>query len=230
MRDLVVKILISLHLYQPMIKFINQIKFKLQVRKMRKNGLEMLQMADKAFTSMGVQAFLTFGTLLGAYRDKRFIAYDPDVDLGVIDATLPNNMTEVMGKYGFELCKQNIIPETNKVIEDTYIYKGIHLDIFHYFEEDEDYYTFVAQLHETKDWKEANATDGFPCEKVTVVKSEFQRKDFMGLEVYMPVKTHEWLVDMYSDSYMTPIKNWSEDDYKTRRTKATERSYRKLFF
>lgn len=229
MRDLVVKILISLHLYQPMIKFINQIKFKLQVRKMRKNGLEMLQMADKAFTSMGVQAFLTFGTLLGAYRDKRFIAYDPDVDLGVIDATLPNNMTELMAKYGFELCKQNIIPETNKVIEDTYIYKGIHLDIFHYFEEDEDYYTFVAQLHETKDWKEANATDGFPCEKVTVVKSEFQRKDFMGLEVYMPVKTHEWLVDMYSDSYMTPIKNWSEDDYKTRRTKATERSYRKLF-
>ena len=89
--------------------------------------------------------------------------------------------------------------------------------------------TFVAQLHETKDWKEANATDGFPCEKVTVVKSDFQRKDFMGLEVYMPVKTHEWLVDMYSDSYMTPIKNWSEDDYKTRRTKATERSYRKLF-
>ena len=230
MRDLVVKILISLHLYQPMIKFINQIKFKLQVRKMRKNGLEMLQMADKAFTSMGVQSFLTFGTLLGAYRDKRFIAYDPDVDLGVIDATLPNNMTEVMAKYGFQLCKQNIIPETNKVIEDTYIYKGIHLDIFHYFEEDEDYYTFVAQLHETKDWKEANATDGFPCEKVTVVKSEFQRKDFMGLEVYMPVKTHEWLVDMYSDSYMTPIKNWSEDDYKTRRTKATERSYRKLFF
>lgn len=229
MRDLVVKILISLHLYQPMIKFINQIKFKLQVRKMRKNGLEMLQMADKAFTSMGVQSFLTFGTLLGAFRDKRFIAYDPDVDLGVIDATLPNNMTEVMAKYGFELCKQNIIPETNKVIEDTYIYKGIHLDIFHYFEEDEDYYTFVAQLHETKDWKEANATDGFPCEKVTVVKSEFQRKDFMGLEVYMPVKTHEWLVDMYSDSYMTPIKNWSEDDYKTRRTKATERSYRKLF-
>ena len=230
MRDLVVKILISLHLYQPMIKFINQIKFKLQVRKMRKNGLEMLQMADKAFTSMGVQAFLTFGTLLGAFRDKRFIAYDPDVDLGVVDTLLPDNMTEVMARYGFQLYKQNIIPKTNQVIEDTYIYKGIHLDVFHYFEENEDYYTFVAQLHETKDWKEANATDGFPCEKVTVVKSKFERKDFMGLNVYMPVKTHEWLVDMYSDSYMTPIKNWSEDGYKTRRSKTVERSYRKLYF
>lgn len=229
MRDFIVKILLRLGLYRPMIAFINQIKFKQQVRKMRKNGLEMLQMADQAFTSMGVQAFLTFGTLLGAYRDKGFIAYDPDVDLGVIDVNLPKNMYEVMAKHGFQLCKQNIISETNQVIEDTYIYKGIHLDVFHYFEEEDDYYTLVAQLHETKDWKEANATDGFPCEKVSVVKTEFQRQNFMNIEVYMPIKTHEWLVDMYSESYMTPIKNWSEDDHKTRRSKSTERSYRKLY-
>ena len=229
MRDFIVKILLRLGLYRPMIAFINQIKFKQQVRKMRKNGLEMLQMADQAFTSMGVQTFLTFGTLLGAYRDKGFIAYDPDVDLGVIDGNLPKNMYEVMAKHGFQLCKQNIISETNQVIEDTYIYKGIHLDVFHYFEEGGDYYTLVAQLHETKDWKEANATDGFPCEKVSVVKTEFQRQNFMNIDVYMPIKTHEWLVDMYSESYMTPIKNWSEDDHKTRRSKSTERSYRKLY-
>ena len=229
MRDFIVKILLRLGLYRPMIAFINQIKFKQQVRKMRKNGLEMLQMADQAFTSMGVQAFLTFGTLLGAYRDKGFIAYDPDVDLGVIDGILPKNMYEVMAKHGFQLCKQNIISETNQVIEDTYVYKGIHLDVFHYFEEGDDYYTLVAQLHETKDWKEANATDGFPCEKVSVVKTEFQRQNFMNIDVYMPIKTHEWLVDMYSESYMTPIKNWSEDDHKTRRSKSTERSYRKLY-
>lgn len=229
MRDFIVKILLRLGIYRPMIAFINQIKFKQQVRKMRKNGLEMLQMADQAFTSMEVQAFLTFGTLLGAYRDKGFIAYDPDVDLGVIDGNLPKNMYEVMAKHGFQLCKQNIISETNQVIEDTYIYKGIHLDVFHYFEEEDDYYTLVAQLHETKDWKEANATDGFPCEKVSVVKTEFQRQNFMNIDVYMPIKTHEWLVDMYSESYMTPIKNWSEDDHKTRRSKSTERSYRKLY-
>ena len=229
MRDFIVKILLTFGLYRPIIKNINQIKFKQQVRKMRKNGLEMLSMADKAFNSMGVKAFLSFGTLLGAYRDKGFIAYDPDVDLGVLDANLPENMIEVMTKYGFQLHKQNHIPSTGKVIEDTYIYKGIHLDVFHYFEEDNDYYTLVAQLHETKDWKEANDTDGFPCEKVSVIKTDFHRQPFMGIEVYMPIKTHEWLVDMYSETYMTPIKNWSEAEYKTRRTKSTERSYRKLY-
>lgn len=229
MRDFVVKILLICGLYRPMIKIINQIKFKQQVRKMRKNGLEMLNMADKAFNSMGVKAFLSFGTLLGAYRDKGFIAYDPDVDLGVLDTNLPDNMVEIMAKYGFHLHKQNLIPTTGKVIEDTYIYKGIHLDVFHYFEENDDFYTLVAQLHETKDWKEANDTDGFPCEKVSVIKTDFHRQPFMGIEVYMPIKTHEWLVDMYSETYMTPIKNWSEAEYKTRRTKSAERSYRKLY-
>lgn len=229
MRDFLVKILLICGLYRPMIKIINQIKFKQQVRKMRKNGLEMLNMADKAFNSMGVKAFLSFGTLLGAYRDKGFIAYDPDVDLGVLDTNLPDNMVEIMAKYGFHLHKQNLIPTTGKVIEDTYIYKGIHLDVFHYFEENDDFYTLVAQLHETKDWKEANDTDGFPCEKVSVIKTDFHRQPFMGIEVYMPIKTHEWLVDMYSETYMTPIKNWSEEEYKTRRTKSAERSYRKLY-
>lgn len=229
MRDFLVKILLICGLYRPMIKIINQIKFKQQVRKMRKNGLEMLSMADKAFNSMGVKAFLSFGTLLGAYRDKGFIAYDPDVDLGVLDANLPENMIEVMAKYGFHLHKQNFIQTTGKVIEDTYIYKGIHLDVFHYFEENNDFYTLVAQLHETKDWKEANASDGFPCEKVSVIKTDFHRQPFLGIEVYMPIKTHEWLVDMYSETYMTPIKNWSEEGHKTRRTKSTERSYRKLY-
>lgn len=229
MRDFIVKILLICGLYRPMIKIINQIKFKQQVRKMRKNGLEMLSMADKAFNSMGVKAFLSFGTLLGAYRNKGFIAYDPDVDLGVLDANLPENMIEVMAKYGFHLHKQNFIQTTGKVIEDTYIYKGIHLDVFHYFEENNDFYTLVAQLHETKDWKEANASDGFPCEKVSVIKTDFHRQPFLGIEVYMPIKTHEWLVDMYSETYMTPIKNWSEEGHKTRRTKSTERSYRKLY-
>ena len=229
MRDFIVKILLTFGLYRPIIKIINQIKFKQQVRKMRKNGLEMLNMADKAFNSMGVKAFLSFGTLLAAYRDKGFIAYDPDVDLGVLDANLPENMIEIMAKYGFHLHKQNLIPTTGKVIEDTYIYKGIHLDVFHYFEENDDLYTLVAQLHETKDWKEANYTDGFPCEKVSVIKTDFHRQPFMGIEVYMPIKTHEWLVDMYSETYMTPIKNWSEAEYKTRRTKSAERSYRKLY-
>ena len=44
----------------------------------------------------------------------------------------------------------------------------------------------------------------------------------------MPVKTDEWLRAIYSDSYMTPIKNWNAKDYKTRIVHTTDRSYRRF--
>ena len=66
MRDLVVKILVSIGLYKPIVELINKAKFEIQARRMRKDGLNMLKAADDVFTKMGVRAFLTYGALLGA--------------------------------------------------------------------------------------------------------------------------------------------------------------------
>lgn len=227
MRDFIVKILVKLKIYKPIVEFINRIKFEIQARKMKKNGLEMLEAADKTLSGLGVQAFLTYGALLGAYREKGFISYDPDIDLGIVASTLPENLHEEMEKAGFHLERQGYFKETGVIYEETYLYKGIHLDIFFYFEDGDDLYSVIARKHETKEWKEANATDGFPCDRSYVPKTEFERREFLGLKVYMPVKTHEWLTDIYSDSYMTPVKNWNAKDYKTRIIKTTDRGYRR---
>ena len=45
----------------------------------------------------------------------------------------------------------------------------------------------------------------------------------------MPIQTDEWLRAVYSDSYMTPIKNWCAKDYKTRIVHTTDRSYRRFY-
>lgn len=227
MRDFIVNILLKLGLYKPAINLINKVKFEIQARKMKKNGLEMLAEADKVLSSLDLKAFLTYGALLGAFREKGFISYDPDIDLGLVASEIPENLHEEMKKAGFELYKQGYFKESNRVFEETYIYKGIHLDIFYYFEEGDDLYSVIARTHESKEWKEANATDGFPCDRSYVPKTEFERRDFLGLKVYMPVKTHEWLTDIYSDSYMTPVKNWNAKDYKTRIIKTTDRCYRR---
>ena len=106
--------------------------------------------------------------------------------------------------------------------------KKLHLDIFYYFQEGDDYYSIIARKHETKEWKEANATDGFPCDRSYVPMCDFQKQNFLGIQVYMPTKTDEWLRSIYSDSYMTPIKNWNAKDYKTRIVPSEERSYRRI--
>jgi len=229
MRDLIVKILVRLGLYKPVVELINKVKFEVQARRMRKDGVMMLKAADEVFTQMGVRAFLTYGCLLGAYREHGFISYDPDIDLGVLEDELPADLHERMGNAGFHLLRQNYIGSTGQVVEETYEYRKLHLDIFIYIKEGNDLYSVIQRKHETKDWKEANATDGFPCDRSYVPICDFERREFLGLKVYMPVDTDGWLRAIYSDTYMTPIKNWTANGYKTRIVHTEERSYRKNY-
>lgn len=229
MRDFVVKILVRLGLYRPIVELINRVKFEIQARRMRRDGLAMLAAADKVFTQMNVRAFLTYGALLGAYREHGFISYDPDIDLGVLETEIPKDMHEQMSKAGFLLLKQNYIGNTGQVIEETYEYRKLHLDIFFYFKEGNDLYSVIQRGHEFKDWKDANKEDGFPSDRSYVPACDFERRDFLGLQIYMPVDADGWLRAIYSDSYMTPIKNWTAKDYKTRIVHSLERSYRKYF-
>lgn len=228
-RDIIVKILVTLHLYEPIVNLTDKLKFRIQAHRMRKNGLQMFYEANKALTAINMRPFLVYGTLLGAYREHGFISYDPDIDLGVFETEISPDMHSKMQAAGFQLVKQIYIGDTQKVVEETYEYQKIHLDIFIYMKDGEDWYSVIQHRHETKEWKEANATDGFPCERSYVPDSDLERIDFMGISVYIPEKADEWLRAMYSDSYMTPVKNWSPEKYPTRRVMTEERSYRKLF-
>ena len=228
MRDFVVKILVHIGLYKPIVDIINRIKFEVQARRMKRDGLAMLAKADEVLSSMGIKAFLTYGALLGAYRDHGFISYDPDIDLGILADDVPENMHQIMAKAGFQPYRQVVMAGTEQVVEETYIYNKLHLDIFYYFREGNDLYSVIQRKHETKEWKEANATDGFPCDRSYVPACEFERREFLGLQIYMPVDTDGWLRAIYSDSYMTPIKNWNaKDGYITRIIHISERTYRK---
>lgn len=229
MRDIIVHILLKFGLYQKTVEWVNRLKFEIQARRMRRNGLQMLSAADKALSDMGVHAFLTYGALLGAYRDHGFISYDPDIDLGILENEIPGDMNEKMAEAGFRLLRENYIAGTGQVIEQTYEFRHLHLDIFIYMQEGTDYYSVIQRQHETKEWMEANATDGFPCDRSYVPACEFQRREFLGLNIYMPVDTDGWLRAIYSDSYMIPIKNWTKDGYITRIVHTNERSYRKIY-
>lgn len=198
MRDFVVKILVKLGLYKPIVELINRVKFEIQASRMKRDGLAMLRAADKVFTQMNVRAFLTYGALLGAYREHGFISYDPDIDLGILEKELPEDLHEKMDKAGFRLIRQNYIGSTGQVVEETYEYHKLHLDIFIYIKEGDDFYSVIQRKHETKDWKEANESNGFPCDRSYVPVCDFERRNFLGLQIYVPVDADGWLRAIYS--------------------------------
>ena len=52
MRDLLVKIALRLGIYQQLVEYINRLKFEVQARRMRRNGLQMLAAAQEALDNM----------------------------------------------------------------------------------------------------------------------------------------------------------------------------------
>ncbi len=194
----------------------------------RKYGLETLRLADEAAKEAGTFLFLTFGTLLGAYREKGFIPFDNDLDVGILNR--PGNLPQIMKKYGFVLKEHTYIKETGVITEEKYFYKNVQIDFFYYFEENSDLYCRIFRAHEFKLRDEANQSDGFPSVKSYVTAGDFEKKDFLGLQLCFPKNAATWLEEIYGKSFMTPIKNWSADDgYITRIEKQDQRLYRKFF-
>jgi hypothetical protein len=228
-RKIAVWITHKIGLYKFGVKIDTKFAERRQNKAFKQYGLEALVQADKALRSVNSFVFMDFGTLLGAYRNKNFIPYDCDLDVGILAESVPENLSELLENYGFKHEKQFYVKETEKIVEDVYSYKGIHIDFFVYYTAGEDMYCYLASRHEHKTWQEANRTDGFPCRLAWVPATGFSEIEFLGHNFFAPDKTPQWLEDKYGTSYMTPIKNWSESARPARVKFHTERLYRRYF-
>lgn len=238
MRDLLVKIAVKLGLYQQMMKIDTYFKERKEKKAMDKYGLETLVAADEVVSSFGGQMFLAFGTLLGAYREHDFIKHDNDIDVGLLASQRPDNMMDLMLKAGFKLRAQQYVKESGRIVVDRFERKDVGIDFFYFFDDDrfagdsqyaDNIYTYIGYRHETKDWREANATDGFPTIIKPQVRTSFSRRDFLGHSFFMPDAVEDWLIRLYGEHFMTPDPKWSLNDHKTRSFPSGERVYRRFY-
>ena len=229
MRELIVKIATFLGIYEPLMKIGTRIETKRQNKAFLKYGLDALQEAVAATEECGGRLFLAFGSLLGAYREKGFIPFDYDLDTGVLAEERTDEIVAAMRRHGFKLLRQYYIKSTGRICEDKYDYKGVHIDV-HYFyrNENNELYCDLCLPHESKPWREANQTDGFPTIVRTLPDSTFSKQDFLGVKVYEPDNTEEWLKALYGEHFMTPDPKWTMDDHKKRSQNNGERMYRRL--
>ncbi|PID94852.1 MAG: hypothetical protein CSA89_00400 [Bacteroidales bacterium] len=228
MRDIIVSIALKLGLYHLLVDIATAYNQRKLAKAFHRYGLETIIQADEALRSVGVNMFFAFGTLLGSHREKDFIAHDCDLDVGLLYEDRPENIDEVMARFGFKKKRQFYVKQTGLITEEQYEYKGVQIDIFYYFvAEDDKMFCYGARRHEHKEWKEANASDGFPSVLWYCPKTDFVEREFKGHLFWSPRNIEGWLTSLYGQNYMTPIRNWTDQDSKTDIVYHTERLYRR---
>lgn len=88
--------------------------------------LENIAIMRDILASREIKCFLHYGTLLGAIREKNFIAHDDDADLGVFDDDFDKIITLIpeLDRQGFEFLSQR----HGRLLQ--FVRKGEQVDLF----------------------------------------------------------------------------------------------------
>lgn len=96
-------------------------------------GLEALSKFDECLTSNGYRYTLMVGTLLGAVREKGFIKHDLDIDTAMWISDFDPNLYDILEQAGFKRKYSYSIDNDKYGKEDSFLYKGISIDIFYFY-------------------------------------------------------------------------------------------------
>ena len=148
--------------------------------------LEIKEVMDDA----GISFFLRQGTCLGAVRDKSFIPWDDDIDIG-----------SVLGLHG--LSEEKIEPVVRTLRERGFITKLGHTDDF--------VWVPIVKPPVTVDWECYHIIDDavfmYPASRIPVrFFVELKKVDFIGSEFYVPNPPEEYLEAKYGPEWHVPKK------------------------
>jgi hypothetical protein len=159
----------------------------------RELALKDLLCVKGIFDKLEVKFFLFQGTCLGAYRDKDFIEYDGDVDLGVFGEEHKDIIEKLMDKEGFmiSLAAPRGITARRNVI----------FNIMFFTKEEDEFVSYAVNECLTPMWC-------FPERFGNLKEIEFKGEKFL-----VPSPTEEYLEWTYGSDWRTPIKGKPAEDY-----------------
>ena len=168
------------------------------------NGYEVLEDIFKIMDSLDVLTFADFGTLLGLIREGKLLSHDLDMDIGLIDNKNVGiqKIEAFLKQNGFILWRTYFL--NDKIVEQSYYYKGIKVD-FNYYESDKKHsYTWLFYRDPKKKYKENR----------DVVKMTYSKIDKMkqivinDRKISIPSNAKTILKEKYGPNWTVPDKKW----------------------
>ncbi len=176
--------------------------YDFEARKQRRTDLsidpkiarENLEILKRVFDNHSIQFWLVYGTMLGAYRDKQFIPFDTDTDLGSFYGELDKILAarKDMEEEGFEMIR---VKHEGQLI--TFMRQDEYIDI--------GLFKRKRDLFLKKCWYYgSNRVYGSHFDR-------FDEIDFLGQSYRIPGDPEALLVQWYGDSWNVPRENQPAD-------------------
>lgn len=143
--------------------------------------------------------FLCCGTLLGQQRENNFIAYDEDIDIGIINTKYnPNILLYILQSKKFQV--HSIYGNVENSLEISFRHiTGVKIDIFIFYPilNEKDYY-YIATFNGICNTK----PEGF-CKWARHIRG-FKEITFKGKIYNIPNNAEEYLIETYGSDWKTP--------------------------
>ena len=193
------------------------LRVKNRRKKFHRYSLDALEAFNRCMEENGFTYTLAFGTLLGAIRERNFISHDLDIDVSMWEEDYNPNIKSALSTYGFELLYTYSVDGGHVGREETYIYKGVTLDIFYFYSDLQKmpYCCDFIQFPDTQSMSDSiNKHGGLLPRKIYLpLSKERILIPFKHLKLYAPINYEEVLKFRYGSDYMIPNKNWSPVDH-----------------
>lgn len=170
-----------------------------------KYGIEAIDIFDKCMNSNGFFYTLAFGSILGAIREHGFIKHDKDIDVYMWIEDYTPKIIEELQKVGF-VWKTNFSVCSDKCgREDTFEYKGVHIDIFWMYPSLDEYPYCCDFLRK----EGMGVNQRMPRRLEIPIVKESRLEKFETLQLPVPVNAEEICAFRYGSDYMIPNPSWN---------------------
>ena len=151
---------------------------------------------------------MLFRSLLGLLRSGSFIAWDNDLDYGIVidDVFSWDDLGKAMRNIGMTLAHQFSCNGT--ITEQTYKSDTMTVDFFAHKEATDYSYEFVYFWKKGYDYKSPNDTHVSQLKMYKFSGIEEREITGRGIKVSVPVNAEKYLSSIYTDEWIHPNPNW----------------------